>query len=42
MEADGLSTAIYVGGEDAGKKLLAHYRGASATITRLDGAIVAL
>ena len=42
MEADGLSTAIYVGGEDAGKKLLAHYRDASATITRLDGAIVAL
>lgn len=41
-DADGLSTAIYVAGEDRAAELLAGYPGSRAIITRLDGSSVTL
>lgn len=41
-DADALSTAIYVAGEERTPALLAAYRGARAIITRLDGTAVTL
>jgi thiamine biosynthesis lipoprotein len=41
-DADGLSTAIYVAGEERAPSLLAGYPGARAIITRLDGSSVTI